>query len=125
MGGGNRRPRSRKMKTTEPGNQDEPLRKVLKEWRSEAPLPLRFQEQVWQRIECAQARTSPSVWAAIAHWVGSVLPRPALAGSYVAVLLTIGVTAGWAQARQETGRVKAELGQRYVRVLDPYQTPRP
>jgi len=108
----------------DPGQQDEPLRKVLKEWRSEVPLPPRFQEQVWQRIERAQIRPVPSVWAVLAHWVGTLLPRPALAASYVAVLLTIGVTAGWAQARQETGRVKDELGQRYVRVLDPYQAPR-
>ena len=104
---------------------DDALRKVLKEWRSDAPLPPRFQQRVWQRIERAQTRDVPSVWAVIAHWVGTVLPRPALAVSYVAVLLAIGVTAGWAQARQETGRVKAELGQRYVRVLDPYLTPRP
>ncbi|MBI3870449.1 MAG: hypothetical protein HY299_18125 [Verrucomicrobia bacterium] len=113
------------MKTTEPGNHDEPLRKVLKEWGGDAPLPPRFQEQVWQRIERTRSQAAPSVWAVVAHWVGTVLPRPALAASYVAVLLTIGVTAGWAQARQETGRVKAELGQRYVRVLDPYQVPRP
>jgi len=107
----------------ESGNTD-PLRKMLKEWRSDAPLPPHFQEQVWQRIERAQTTAVPSVWAVVAHWVGTVLPRPALAASYVAVLLTIGVTAGWAQARQETGRVKAELGQRYVRVLDPYLAPR-
>ncbi len=112
------------MKTNDPGNHDEPLRKVLKEWRSYAPLPPRFQDQVWRRIGRGQTQAVPSVWAVIAHWVGTVLPRPALAASYVAVLLTIGVTAGWAQARQETTRVKDELGQRYVRVLDPYQAPR-
>jgi hypothetical protein len=38
-------------------------------------------------------------------------------------LLTIGVSAGWTQARQETARVKGELGERYIRMLDPYQTP--
>lgn len=103
----------------------DPLRKVLKEWRSDAPLPPRFQEQVWQRIERTQTQAAPSVWAVVAHWVGTVLPRPVLAVSYVAVLLVIGVTAGWAQARQETGRVRADLGQRYVRVLDPYLSPRP
>jgi hypothetical protein len=54
-----------------------------------------------------------------------MLPRPALAASYVALLLAVGVSAGWAQARQETARVRDELGQRYVRVLDPYQAPRP
>lgn len=112
------------MKPTDPRNQDEPLRKVLKEWRSEAPLPPRFQEQVWQRIERAQKRTAPSAWAVLAHWVGTLLPRPALATSYIAVLLAIGVTAGWAQAQQETAQVKSDLADRYVRVLDPYQTPR-
>ena len=112
------------MKTSEPGDQSDPLRKLLKEWRTDAPLPPRFQETVWQRIERLQAPATPSVWAAIAHWVGAVLPRPVLAVSYVAVLLTVGVTAGWAQARQETARVHDELGQRYVHVLDPYQAPR-
>lgn len=114
------------MKHNEP-NHDEALRKVLQEWRTDASLPPRFQEAVWRRIECAESvptPVAPSVWDAIAHWISTMLPRPALAASYVAVLLAIGVTAGWAQARQETERVKGELGERYVRILDPYQTPR-
>jgi len=115
------------MKTNEPGNHDEALRKVLKEWRTDTALPRRFQEAVWQRIERAErvpVPAAPSVWAVIVHWIGTVLPRPALATAYVAVLLAVGVTAGWAQARQETLRVKGELGERYVRVLDPYLSPR-
>jgi len=97
---------------------------VLKEWRTDATLPPRFHEGVWRRIEWAQAPVAPSVWAVIAQWIGTVLPRPALAASYVAVLVAIGVTVGWAQAHQETARVKDELSQRYVRVLDPYLAPR-
>ena len=115
------------MKSNEPGNHKEALRKVLKEWRTDAALPPRFQEAVWRRIERAERVQTPaarSSWAYIAHWIGTVLPRPALATAYVAVLLAVGVTAGWAQARQENARVKGELGERYVRVLDPYQTPR-
>jgi hypothetical protein len=112
------------MKTTGPGNHDEALLTVLKEWRSDAPLPPRFQEVVWQRIERAQAPATPSLWTLLSHWVGSVLPRPALATAYVAVLFVVGGTAGWTQARQETSRVRGELGQRYVRVFDPYQAPR-
>ena len=115
------------MKTNEPGNHDEALRKVLKEWRTDAALPPGFQEAVWQRIERAEGVQTPaarSFWTFVAHWIGTVLPRPALATAYVAVLLAVGVTAGWAQARQNTARVKGELGERYVRVLDPYQTPR-
>jgi len=112
------------MEHENPSENLEPVRKVMREWNVKTPLPPRFQEQVWQRIERAQTQAASSIWAVIAHWVGTMLPRPALAASYVAVLLTIGVTAGWAQARQEAARVKAELGERYVRVLDPYQTPR-
>src|SRR5438477_12682122 len=108
------------MKTNESSNHDEALRKVLKEWRTDASLPPHFQEGVWRRIERAQTPVAPSVWSVIAHWIGTALPRPALAASYVATLLAIGVTVGWAQAHQETARVKDELSQRYVRVLDPY-----
>jgi len=115
------------MKTNEPGTHEEALRKVLKEWRMDAALPPRFQEAVWRRIEQAErapAPIAPSLWAFVAHWIGTMLPRPALAASYVAILLAIGVTAGWAQGHQETRRVNNELGERYVRVLDPYQSPR-
>src|SRR2546423_250009 len=112
------------MKTNQPGENDEALHKVLREWRTNTSLPPRFQEEVWGRIERAQAPTAPSAWAVIIHWIGAVLPRPALAASYVAVLLAIGVTVGWAQAGEEPARVKDDLGQGYVRVLDPYQAPR-
>jgi hypothetical protein len=115
------------MKANEPADHEEALRKVLKEWRTDGALPPRFQEGVWRRIEQverAPAPVAPSAWAVIAHWIGTMLPRPALAASYVAILLAIGATAGWAQAHQETRRVKNELGERYVRVLDPYQSPR-
>jgi hypothetical protein len=60
----------------------------------------------------------------VRHWIGGLLPRPALAVAYVATLIAIGGTAGWTQARQETTRVRDELGDRYVRVLNPYQAPR-
>ena len=112
------------MKTIEPNGQNEPLSKALKEWRTNIPVPPRFQEEVWRRIELAQAPTATSVGARVAHWIGTMLPRPALAASYVAVLVAIGVTVGWAQAHQNSARIKDELGQRYVRVLDPYQAPR-
>jgi len=112
------------MRTNEPDKHDKALRNLLREWHTEAPLPPRFQEAVWRRIERAQVPATPSVWDVIAQWVGAMLPRPALAASYVAILLAIGATAGWAQGRQETVRVKGELGERYIHVLDPYQAPR-
>ena len=109
------------MKQPEPN--DEKLSKVLHEWKGQSSLPPRFQEGVWRRIENeASARVKqPSLSDMFAHWLGAILPRPAMATAYIAVLLTIGITVGWAQAYQTNARVKAELSDRYVSVLDPYQ----
>jgi len=112
------------MKTNQPDNRDAALRKVLKEWRTDVALPPRFQESVWQCIEQAQLQTAPSLRDAVAHWIGSMLPRPTMAVAYVAVLLVVGSTAGWAQAHLTNTRVNSELGARYVQELDPYQAAR-
>ena len=114
------------MNTNGPRHEDEPLRALLKEWKVTTSLPPSFQEQVWRRIERAEAQPIISVpfWTVWTDWIAKALPRPALAIAYVAVLLAIGATVGWAQARQETERVSDDLSARYVRSVDPYQTPR-
>ena len=110
------------MKANKP-NDDTPLDALLREWKVEPSLPPRFGERVWQRIERAATPPAPSVSlaAVFAHWIASLLPRPALATAYVTVLLAIGASAGWHQARQETARVSNDLRARYVQAVDPYQ----
>ena len=114
------------MKNPESIKADEQLSKVLREWKLGTSLPPRFQESVWRRIaSVSSARaTTPSVRSVLAHWIGTILPRPATATTFVVLLLTVGASAGWAQANQTIARVKGELGERYTRVLDPYLTPR-
>ena len=112
------------MKINNFNENDSSLRALLQEWKPEASLPPRFQEQVWQRIERAEAAPEPliSLAAVFANWLTNLLTRPALATAYVAVLLVIGASAGWSQARQETARVTGELSARYAQEVDPYQT---
>ena len=112
------------MKTNNSNENDTSLRALLQEWKPEASLPPRFQEQVWRRIERAETAPVPSVSLAtvLANWLTNLLPRPALATAYVAVLLVIGASVGWSQARQETARVTGELSARYAQTVDPYQT---
>jgi len=112
------------MKTNEPNNRDDALRKVLKEWHTDAALPPRFQESVWQGIEQTQVSAAPSMWGAVAHWISTILPRPTMAAAYIAVLLVVGTTVGWTRAHQTNARVNSELGERYVHELDPYQASR-
>jgi hypothetical protein len=112
------------MKTDNSNENDLPLRVLLKEWKQEASPPPRFQEQVWRRIERAETAPAPAVslGAVFANWIATVLPRPALATAYMMVLLVIGASMGWSQARQETARVTSELSARYAQAVDPYQT---
>lgn len=111
------------MKTHHPGDSDNVFRGLLKEWKVETPLPPRFQEQVWRRVEREEARPAAvsSWWATFQRWIANALPRPALAAAYVAVLLAAGAGVGWTQARHESSRVSNQLGLRYVRSVDPHQ----
>lgn len=104
-------------------NDDAPLDALLQEWKPQSSLPPRFQEHVWRRIESAGAMPAPSISLAMmfANWIATTLPRTALATAYVAVLLVIGASVGWSQARQETARVASSLSTRYVAAVDPYQ----
>ncbi len=103
--------------------EDTRLLALLRECKVTATLPPRFQEGVWRRI--ARREEQPSVLFTLqtrfGHWINTMLPRPALAVSYVAVLLVVGASVGWAQARQEKARVNGELSLRYVQSVDPYQ----
>jgi hypothetical protein len=109
------------MKTNKPIEDDRRLSELLREWKVDASLPPRFREQVWQRIEQPEKKAMPNVWGALRHWIEIVLPRPAMAVSYVAVLLAIGAGVGWTEAQSETKRADSVLGMRYVQSVDPFQ----
>ena len=114
------------MKAKNTTESDERLRALLKEWKVEASLPARFREQVWRSIEREERQPSLlfSLRTVLARWINTVLPRPALAVSYVAILLIAGASVGWTQARQDKARVSDQLSLRYVRSVDPSQSGR-
>lgn len=101
---------------------DARLSKLLREWKVEAALPPRFQERVWRCIE--RAEVHPNLWRVFARWVESAFNRPALAVSYVAVLLFIGLAAGYVRAQDTSAQAEARWRTAYVQSVDPYQVPR-
>ena len=100
------------------------MRKFLREWRVDATLPPRFQEQVWKKIESAETKRGANLFGAVRQWLDRTLTRPVLAGSYLAVFLVIGVSAGCQQGQAKSEQIKSQLQTRYVQMVDPYQTPR-
>ena len=110
------------MKANQPAEKDGDLDQVMKQWPVDAPLPARFQEQVWNRIASAEANpeVANSVWTWFRRMVDANLPRPKFAYAYMAVLLLLGVVSGAWAAQRQANRLNADLGSRYVQTVDPY-----
>jgi hypothetical protein len=113
------------MKPNQNPDGDERLRKVLREWVVDAPLPPHFQDQVWKRIARAEAPSESLLWTRLARLVEVVLPRRKVAFSYVAALLVLGVTAGSVTAQIKNSQLDATLRARYVQAVDPYRADSP
>jgi len=115
------------MKPEHPSENSEPLRKLMREWNVTAPLPPRFQEGVWHRIECADSSVSSgaitTLWSVFKARLTAAMRRPAVAVAYLTVLLVAGMAGGYWQAQNQTAHLKDELGTRYVQSVDPYQKP--
>lgn len=103
--------------------QDDPqLCKVLQAWKVDETLPPRFEERVWRRLSLEPASTSSTLWTAVLDRLTRAFARPALAASYLAVLIAAGVAAGYWHARLDNAHVAHQLGSRYVRLMDSYET---
>ena len=112
------------MNLDEPGHHDEPLTPVLREWKANPPLPLRFQEGVWQRIARAEAQPRAGAWHTLTARIEAAFSRPALAACYLAMLLFLGLSAGYWQAQGRSAEAQSQWRAAYVQSVDPYQAPR-
>ena len=122
--GGDRNPRPHEvpMKNFDSNEKGQGLSKILRDWKVSAPLPPRFQEQVWHRIARSEAESSLPFWSGFLNWLEMALPRRAVAASYLSVLLFAGVATGYWHGQEKAAYVQNELGSRYVQSVDPYQS---
>lgn len=102
----------------EPG--DEQLSEALRSWKVTSPLPPRFNEGVWRRIAQEETQVQPGIWAQMVSRISGALMQPRVAWAYAAVLLALGATAGGFTAQMQSSRTEANLGSRYVQLIDPY-----
>lgn len=111
------------MNANQDPEKDQAVDSALKEWVVDAPLPPRFQEQVWQRIARAEAGPEDSItlWKWLLRLLETSLPRPRFAYSYVAILVLVGVVSGALAAQHATHRLNAALGAQYMQSVDPFK----
>lgn len=111
------------MKRESHDENDRQLRSLLHDWKIEASLPPRFEEQVWRRIAREEV-PSISPLLALKTWLGQFALKPAFALSYATILIMFGLAGGLLQAQAKSHRASEELSARYVQMVDPYQMPR-
>jgi hypothetical protein len=107
-----------------PSQEDSRLRNFLCEWRVEAPLPSGFEDGVWRRISVANESVISGLLKHLMRRFDLWFARPALAISYVTLLVMAGLVAGSWQAQRESVRINQALARQYVQSVDPYQAPR-
>jgi hypothetical protein len=97
-----------------------PLRQVLRQWSVQIPLPAQFRAGVWERIACAKARPPVTLWSGLWSWLSTELVRPGWAVSYIAILLGLGMVAGYWHGTEKQARNQETLRTLYVQAVDPY-----
>ena len=112
------------MKAPNPSDNDRQLSELLHEWKPQESLPPRFHERVWKQIDRAETMKSPSTVLAVARWIEATFRRPVLATAYMAVLLFVGLGAGYWQAQGKQAQTESKMRTLYVQSVDPYQAPR-
>lgn len=108
------------MRQPESEKNDVKLKQLLGEWSLQQPVPPRFQERVWQRIEGAESGQATAAETGFAGWLTVLFARPAFAVICVTVLLLAGWTTGFVRANRDAARMDTQLAQRYVAMVDPY-----
>jgi hypothetical protein len=109
------------MKAPNLNENDEALSRVLREWTVKAALPPRFQDSVWHSIKRREAEGFS--WTDFLARLATSITRPALASSYMTVLVLAGLLAGYLQAKSAEAHAEARLSARYVQLVDPYRSP--
>lgn len=100
------------MKPTNLEPDDARLGTLLRESRNSPSLPPRFQENVWQRIKKAEAKSGGNWMDMLDGW----LVRPRLAFAVAAVLVLTGLGLGW-NTGEKLARNDAQA--RYLSAVSP------
>ena len=93
---------------------DAKLGSLLRESRESPALPPRFQQNVWRRIEAAEAPAKAESWL---EALAAMILRPRFAVAAIAVLLVTGALAGSVEGRQ---LVRHDAQMNYLTAVAPH-----
>jgi hypothetical protein len=97
------------------------LNKVLKEWRVEASLPLRFREGVWRRIAVSQEAhgTRNSFWLSLLLRWESFVRKPVGVAACLTFFTAVGIGFGLWHTQTFTARTESAWQHAYFQSVSP------
>jgi hypothetical protein len=102
---------------------DQDLSQLLRCWHMDTPLPPRFQEDVWRKIE-QQSMPPLGLWGRyreqFACLAATVLRQPAGATAYLLILLLIGAGMGYWSSVRFVDQKEAAWRSAYLLAVNPY-----
>lgn len=98
-----------------PSPDDPGLRTLLQQAHPDPPLPSRFQEEVWRRVERAACERAPRPMLWMREWIQMWL-RPAPLAAAIAAAVLFGT---WMGFRHGEERLRLVERTRYVASVDP------
>jgi hypothetical protein len=101
---------------------------LLQSWKVATPLPPRFQERVWSRIDRAEARPVPGPadwWAGLVEFVTRTLRQPLGATAYVSAFLVAGVALGYWGSEHYAQQTEAAWRTAYLHSVTPTLSRKP
>ncbi|MDE3098393.1 MAG: hypothetical protein KGJ88_02875 [Verrucomicrobiota bacterium] len=111
--GGGANPAAGEPMKTNPNPEDAKLSGLLREARVSPPLPPRFQERVWRRIEAGETPATSGSWL---DALAILVLRPRFACATVTALMLAGIVLG---TRQGAQIAKQDAQARYVAMAAP------
>ena len=96
------------------------LNQLLNEWQVDSAPPPNFDSVVWRRLEKAQP-FDMGAW--ISDGIANLFAKPAVAVSYVAIAVGLGLAAGQVHASRELRTAELAAKSRYIQAVDPYANP--
>jgi hypothetical protein len=96
---------------------EEKLKALLNTWQPPADLPLRFESEVWRRIELAQEKRAS--WFNF-DWLIRITNQPRLAFALVIAAVVLGAGLAPLQALRSYRHDMASSEARYIHSVDPF-----
>jgi hypothetical protein len=101
-------------------NSDQKFKELMNDCKTEIPVPVNFQSEVWNRIAMREQGRPSSFWSEFEQFFQTFFGRPQYAAGGLIAVFFISIAAGQFQLKTLADHQSISLQNRYIASIDPY-----